>query len=72
MKLVPMIADGLNLMSFNAATPYLKIRASFARTVPLLEMIMSQNIERILQHVQISLGMPQISKLGPMRVDCMT
>jgi hypothetical protein len=48
MKLVPMIADGLKLMSFNAATPYLKIRASYAPMVPLPAMIMSQNMQIIL------------------------
>jgi hypothetical protein len=47
-KQVLMIADGLKSKSFLAATPYLTILATFAQMVPLLEMIMSQNMQGIL------------------------
>jgi hypothetical protein len=39
--------------------------------VPLLVMIMS-HMKGVLQHVQVSLRVPNDLNLGPMRVDCMT
>ncbi len=71
MKLVPMNVEIQNLMSFIAATPNPRILALFARMVPLLVMIMS-HMKGVLQHVQVSLRVPNDLNLGPMRVDCMT
>ena len=71
MKLVLMIADGLNLMSYFVATPFLRILATFAPMAPLPAMIMSQNLKGIHCHVQISFGSANKLNLGPMRVDCL-
>jgi hypothetical protein len=67
-----MIANGLNLKSFIAATPYLTILATFAWMVPLpLQLVILPQVLMmgISGHVRISLMRPNCMKLVPMIVN---
>jgi hypothetical protein len=75
MKLVPMNVENKSFTSLIAATLHPRIRASFARMVPLLGMIMSQNMQDFLcqsGHARNSLMAPNNLNLGPMCADYLT